>query len=173
LLGPPPALGITAVEKTFAELVGQADLIVVGTIGESQSLQLPGGAIVTRHLVKVSRVVKGEHDPGLPLPVQVLGGQVGDLELNIAGAPTFLVGERVILFIRGNMREAFPFAGVRQGIFKLAWDVVADGERVLDWQRRPVVGFRDGRVVTDAHRPLTDALQLNEFLREIQWALGP
>jgi len=111
------SFAVTPVKKTFGELVSEAEVILVGTIRHTQSLQLPEGPIVTDLTLDILRSVKGESPAGASLVLRILGGKVGDVELVVDGAPSFRPGQTVLLFVRGNMSEMFPFVGVQQGVF--------------------------------------------------------
>jgi len=72
---------------------------------------------VTDLTLDILRSVKGESPAGASLVLRILGGKVGDVELVVDGAPSFRPGQTVLLFVRGNMSEMFPFVGVQQGVF--------------------------------------------------------
>lgn len=164
----PEALGaVVAVEKTFRDLVQQADVIVVGAVADTQGLQLPEGPIVTDVHLDVSMVVKGQAQRRLVL--RLLGGKVGNTELRIEGAPTFSAGQEVLLFVRGNLIEMLPFVGVQQGVFRLASGSSLETRGVFDWRGRPVIGVGNDRVmIGDAgETPMTAAELVREIVREI------
>lgn len=162
---------VTPVKKTFAELVAQADFILVGVISNSQSLQLPEGAIVTDLTLDIRRSVKGDRPAGSSLMLRMLGGKLGDVELVVDGAPALRPGQTVLLFVRGNMSEMFPFVGVQQGVFHVRQDQSAGVERVFDWLGKPVLGIRDGEVSVDQSGTESDAISLDQFIREIEQQL--
>jgi hypothetical protein len=175
LLGLPlPSLAVTAVSRTFGELVSQAELIVVGDIRSTRSSELPEGAIVTDLSLDIARSIKGGSAIGSVLTLRVLGGKIGNTELAIEGAPQLDSGQRVLLFIRGNMTEAFPFVGVHLGVFRLQMDPSSRVDRVFDWRGRPVIAISDEKVsVSDRVGDLDAAVGVDDFIREIQRRLAP
>lgn len=164
---------ITPIKRSFSELVSQAEFIVVGTISQMQSLRLPDGAIVTDLTLGILESMKGDTLPGSILTLRMLGGTVGDTQLLVAGAPQFRPGQTVLLFVRGNTREMFPFVGVQQGVFHVGPAEPPGAAHVLDWLGQPVTGIRDDEVLVDPGGAETTAISVDEFLREIQRRLGP
>ena len=49
----------------------------------------------------------------------MLGGKVGDEELEIQGAPKFAVGDEDILFVRGNGRQFYPLVAIMHGRYPI------------------------------------------------------
>jgi hypothetical protein len=167
LVFPETLEAVVAVDKTFRELVQQADTIVVGAVVDTQSLQLGDGPIVTDVYLDISMVLKGRAERRLVL--RLLGGKVGDIEVRIEGAPTFRAGQEALLFVRGNFIEMLPFVGVQQGVFRLASGSSFEARGVLDWRGRPVVGIENDRVtIGDAGETSMTAGELvREILREM------
>jgi hypothetical protein len=171
---PLPSPAVTAVSRTFVELVSRAELIVVADIRSTRSSQLPEGAIVTDLSLDIARSIKGGSAIGSVLTLRVLGGKVGNTELAIDGAPQLDSGQRVLLFIRGNMTEAFPFVGVHLGVFRLQMDPSSRVDRVFDWRGHPVIALSDEKVsVSDRVGDLDAAVGVDDFIREIQRRLAP
>jgi len=168
-----PASAITPVKKTFADLVGQAEFILVGAISDARSLQLSEGAIVTDLTLDIRQSVKGDRPAGTSLILRVLGGKVGDVELVVDGAPALPPGQTVLLFIRGNMSEMFPFVGVQQGVFRVQRDSPAGIDRVFDWRGNQVTGVRDGEVMVEQSGTGSSAISLADFIRDIERQLRP
>lgn len=167
------AFGVTPAKKTFSELVSEAEVVVVGIVSRTQGLQLAEGPIVTDITLDILRSVKGKSAPGSSLVLRILGGKVGDVELAIGGAPSFRLGQTVLLFVRGNMSEMFPFVGVQQGVFFIRPDGSLGAERVFDWLGRPVSGIRDDEVSLDPGGIETNAVTVESFVREIEQRLRP
>lgn len=167
------SFAITPVGKTFAELVTEADLILVGLITNSQTLQLPEGVIVTDLTLDIERSVKGDRPVRSSLILRTLGGKVGDVELVVEGAPVLRPGHTVLLFVRGNMSEMFPFVGIQQGVFHVRPDQSVGAQRVFDWLGRPVIGIRDDVVLADPSATETKAVSLDQFIHEIEQRLRP
>ena len=162
-----PAVAVSPTPKTFAQLVDEAELIVVGTIERIDGVRLATGPIVSDMTLTAPRVVKALRPAPAPLVVRVLGGTVGGVSMVIPGAPEFRVGETVLLFVRGNFADMFPFVGVQAGVFSVRRDDALGVDRVFDWKGRPVVGIRDGAVAIDAGAANSSAVPLDDFLQAV------
>ena len=165
------ASAVSPVPKTFAQLVSEAELIVVGTVTRVDGVRLPEGLIVSDVALTVLRVAKATEPTPPTVVLRVLGGQVGDAALQVPGAPQFRPGETYLLFVRGNLREIFPFVGVQQGVFSVRRDAALGVERVFDWQGHPVIGLDGGAVTGAAGVPETAALPLDDVLRAVAQVL--
>jgi hypothetical protein len=110
------------------ELIYVADQIVVGEVVEVQArFARDGRAIYTYVDVAVTERLKGQ-PAGETLTVWVLGGEVGDVGLSVAGTPEFDTGEEVVLFLEDTARGP-SVLGWQQGKFALQFDRDR-GERV-------------------------------------------
>jgi hypothetical protein len=106
--GPPPQrLAVIAPESYDGAMIlpsdvddqtARAGLIVVGDVTAVKSRKVTGG-IITDVTLSVERSLKGTAGKSLTFTVE--GGQVGNQRVLVAGVPNFLVGERVLLFLRG------------------------------------------------------------------------
>lgn len=102
--------------KSFRQLVTEADHVFLGTVTAITPERLPSGVIVSHvSLVDVS-AVKGGHPPSV---VTVLGGTIDGQGMRVAGIPEFQLHQRYLLFERGNGRDAYPFVGGTNGVFKV------------------------------------------------------
>ena len=163
------AAAVTPVSKTFSELVSEADLIAVGAVQGTSSSQLPQGIIVTDVTLAILRNLKGPASEGSTVALRMLGGKVGDRELRIPGAPVFQTGQTVVVFVRGNGVEMFPFVGVQQGVFSVRTG--ADGRAyVFDAAGSPVTGVGE-HVDVDASRQ-TPPITLDDFIQAVQTRTG-
>ena len=112
------------------ELIYVADSVVVGEVVDVQArFSRDGGAIFTYVDVAVSEHLKGE-PAGDTLTVWVLGGEVGDVGMAVAGTPEFAVGEQVMLFIEDTVHGP-TILGWQQGKFALRLDTER-GEQVAE-----------------------------------------
>ena len=110
-----PSAATTAVLLTDEQLATSSRVIL---IGEIQSLKSQWDAdhqnIYTYVKVHVSRTLKGELKSE-EVVFKQLGGSVGDDITVIFGAPTYVVGQRVLLFLDtakdGTLRIAHLFQG--------------------------------------------------------------
>ncbi|MCP3974777.1 MAG: hypothetical protein GY720_09815, partial [bacterium] len=118
LLAPSPGSGLTYVMVSDKTLADQADVIV-----EVQILKIdpsPGiGRPVTDYQMAVEHVIRGEVLAS-PLTVRVLGGIGPDgIGLHIYGAPSFVEGQRALLFLRARPDGTFQVGHFMLGAFHL------------------------------------------------------
>ena len=161
------AEAVSPVPKTFQQLVDEAELIVVGTVERVDGARLPEGLIVSDVTLTVLKVAKALRPTPATVVVRMLGGEIGGDSLVVPGAPRFRSGQTVLLFIRGNWHEMFPFVGVQQGVFSVRRDPALGIERVFDWQGRPVLGLGGTAVTGDAGAPESAAMPLDDLLRAV------
>jgi len=113
---------LTIVPRTFTELVGLADWVLIGTVTQvASAVEAKGERIYTYVTLADLEVIKGEwHDTEYVL--RVSGGVVDQRMEVYPGLPQFETGRRYILFIQGNFRDLFPVVGLAQGVFRVEWD---------------------------------------------------
>ena len=113
---------LTAVPRTFAELVGRADWVLIGTVTQiTSAVEAKGTRIYTYVTLADLEVIKGAwHDTEYVL--RVSGGVVDQRGEVYPGLPQFEEGRRYILFIQGNFSALFPVVGLHQGVFRVEWD---------------------------------------------------
>ena len=113
---------LTAVPRTFAELVGLADWVLMGTVTQvTSAVEAKGERIYTYVTLAALEMIKGEwHDTEYVL--RVSGGVVDQRGEVYPGLPQFEVGKRYVLFIQGNFSALFPVVGLHQGVFHVEWD---------------------------------------------------
>ena len=139
-----PALGTVVEHLDFKGLEEYADVVVLGAVvGTHSEWTADAKTIVTLTRIWVQRKLKG--DPGAgDITVTVLGGTVGSHTVRVPGAPSFLVGERVFLFLQRRADGSYGVVSLAQGSFKVHKDP-ATGRDVL--RRDPGAG----------HLPIPDA----------------
>lgn len=102
------------------ELVGQADQIFLGKVVFSESFQRPNGTIGTLHRIEVEQDVRGTAPDEREVMVETLGGRLGELGMRVEGEPSFSLGERVVVFVRGDgSYQAFRPVGMGQGVMRV------------------------------------------------------
>jgi hypothetical protein len=113
---------LTAIPRTFAELVGLADWVFIGTVTQvTSAVEAKGTRIYTYVTLADLEMIKGEwHDSEYVL--RVSGGVVDQRGEVYPGFPQFEAGRRYILFIQGNFSALFPVVGLHQGVFRVEWD---------------------------------------------------
>src|SRR5207248_4291551 len=85
-------------------------------------------AIFTEVTVRVARVYKGAVKPGETVTVRREGGVVDGIGMRVFGAPSFTVGEEVLVFV--ETRGGAPYTvGMTQG--KLHVTTAADGRKLV------------------------------------------
>ena len=124
VLGATPVAHATSVEAMdLGALVRAADHVVVGTVVSTEARYDHLDRIVTDATVRVDERMHGAAPEGSTVIVRRLGGVVGDVGLRIEGEPTFLPGERVLLFARTIASERLlrPI-GMSQGVMPIQRD---------------------------------------------------
>ena len=107
------------IPMSLAEMLAAADTIVVAEAIDTRAEWVTTGAsraIVTRVTFRVTDTLKGVER--LLLPLEFLGGTVGDVGYEVAGVPTFDIGDRAVLFVSGA-RAASAIVGHMQGRFPI------------------------------------------------------
>src|SRR5712691_10541799 len=113
---------LTIVPRTFTELVGLADWVLIGTVTQvTSAVEAKRERIYTYVTLADLEMIKGEwHDSEYVL--RVSGGVVDQRGELYPGLPQFEAGKRYILFIQGNFSALFPVVGLHQGMFRVERD---------------------------------------------------
>lgn len=113
------AHALTVNVPSFTELVAKAELIarteVIGVRSQRQPSPTGQPIIVTIVTFKVEERLKGSSPEQFEFTQ--LGGQVADEGLQIAGLPTWQMGDRDIVFVAGNGKVVCPLVGIPHGRF--------------------------------------------------------
>ena len=170
-----PAFATTVLEKSFPDLVHEADTIVVGTvtaIATEQEHETPITLVTFSDL----DILKGDTNQDT-LTVQMMGGPTLDgRRFHIAGTPDFHLGDQMVVFIVGNETQAVPFVGMWQGVYRVVQDLDR-GDTIATHAGQPLTVLpqrqsADGLVHDEA--PYTvppqrgSALSLETFLEAIE-----
>ena len=140
-----PARATTVIPLSFDEIVTQAGAIaLVETVRVRSDWKTSprGKHIVTHVTFRVDRVIKGQAGPTFEL--ELLGGNIGGLVMDVEGMPQFRVGDRDGLFLSSIPNSASPIVGLFQGRFRLEGDRGAGTERVLTHNGKPFVAASAG-----------------------------
>lgn len=158
------------------DLVTKAELIFEGVVTGAQTRlsdrRDPKDAAIPFTFVtfKIERVFKGSTDTPDSITLRFVGGSVrtGFLRLKerslfVPGVPQFAVGDREILFVRGNGRHVSPLVGWQQGRFRVVQEeVFTDGGREVWLTPEGVLTY--GKVhqvgAPSARRPLGQSKEL-------------
>jgi hypothetical protein len=158
-----PALATTVVQMSDADLAAQAAAVLLGRVTALQShLDTTTGR--SSPTLALEEVVEG---PALPATVTLRqpGGRVGGLHAWVDGSPEFVIGERVLVYVRvthdGTLRVLQLYQG-KLSVFTddLTGDDVAiringGGVRVLAPSRRgPTSPPKDTHRVDDLRRAI-------------------
>lgn len=125
----------TVIAPDFDKMVGSADYIVRAVVKSvtpewRDNPKRPGQRyIASRVELDVREVIKGT--PPQPLVLDLVGGRIGDVELEIDGAPKFAPGEESVLFIRGNGRLIVPLVGIMHGHYPVRRDAKTGRDEIL------------------------------------------
>jgi len=135
---------MVVVKRDFPELVARANQIVIGTVTAITEGDDATGSPSTFVTFSDLSVLKG--DVGSELTLRFAGGGSGRYAVRIPDLPTFVVGERALLFVAGNGRDICPLVGVWQGRFRVRYDADLGLEVVDGHDGRPVRGVQRGEV---------------------------
>ncbi|HEY3447999.1 MAG TPA: hypothetical protein VGK67_16705 [Myxococcales bacterium] len=117
-LGSGAARAAVVLPLSVEELAHRADTVVRGTaLGTRSVRSADGKQIHSVTTVRVDLALKGAP----PIEVDVLspGGTWGRITQSVAGAPRFVPGERVILFLRSAGTRRFRVEGLSLGKFEV------------------------------------------------------
>ncbi len=132
-------LAMSVKQPTFEQLVGRAEQIVRAEVLDTRCVFKGEGAdrrIVTLVKLRVEKVIVGEAPA--EMEIELLGGQVGDEALEVAGMTKFQKGDRDILFVAGNGKLFCPLVAVNHGRFLLVPNEGREGETVARSDARPL-----------------------------------
>ena len=151
--------------RDFAALAREADQVAIGTVTAINSRRTGEREIVTDFRFDQLEIVKGTLPTG-SLTLTMLGGTVGAEALTVAGAPTFQLGVRYLVFVSGNGSAMFPLVGGQQGIFQMRRDAATGVSRVHDYAGRPVI-----RLPGAAGKSAVDLVRVdsNESISEVEF----
>jgi len=172
LLLPAAAVHATVyVSADLGELTTEARAIAYGRVIGLEAQWLEGRrSIETLVTIDVETYVKG--DLGRTVTLRVPGGQMGPYRSVMLGAPTFVEGEQVVVFLAAAGPAIPHLVGLAQGVFRVRTDV-ATGARLVTPEivRMPgAAALEPVRVVRgDASRR---RVPLAAFLQEIRALAG-
>ncbi len=169
ILSAPPAGATVLVPADLTELSRGAAWIVRGTVSQVTPQWADGRRrIETVVTLEVAQVLKG--DRCVRVSFKVPGGDIGRYRSIMLGAPTFRVGEEVILFL-GATAPALPhLLGLGQGVYRIQRDTRTGEGRVIS----PALFASPDRDVTVRRGDLSRrTLSLEEFGGQVRASLVP
>ena len=115
-----PLAASTFVAMDLGELVGASSAVVQGEVLRVESYwEKTGTVIVSEAMVRVEEAVVGE--PHSIVRVRTFGGTVGGYTVEAHGFPTFVQGERVLIFLAPDTEpDLLRVTGYQQGLFRIA-----------------------------------------------------
>ena len=163
-----PTRAAVVTPPSFETLVAAAGDIFLGEVTARASRFERRGAkrlVVTDVTFRTEDVLKGERAALKTLTF--IGGQVGEVRMDVPGIPTFMVGDRDVLFVQRGRGSLMPIVGMFHGRFRVVTGPGGAGLFVANNSRQPInsVGeyARPSRALAAA-RPLA----LTDFLRTIR-----
>lgn len=117
------------VEKlTLDELAAAADSILVGEVNDIVCYQEGEGNVYTLVTLSVERSIKGQAQQ--EAVIRIPGGELNGQTLWVEDAPSFQLGERVVLFLEVT-EGVFSFVGGFQGKFSIRRNNMVSGNILL------------------------------------------
>jgi hypothetical protein len=166
LAASPRAAVVTA--PSFESLVASAGDIFLGQVtARASRLETRGGKrlVVTDVTFRTEDVLKGT--AGALTTLTFVGGQVGDVRMEVPGMPTFMVGDRDVLFVQPGRPALMPIVAMFHGRFRVVTGPGGAGAFVANNSRQPLTGVGDyarPARVTSSVRPV----ELTTFLSAIR-----
>lgn len=117
-----PALASIVEAMSLADLVRASDVVVVARVEGQRARYDEHGRIVTDVSVRIEESMHGRLARSAQATVLRLGGVVGDLGLRVDGEPSYVDGERIVLFARWSGptgHEVLRPVGMSQGVLPI------------------------------------------------------
>lgn len=127
--------GISVVDKSLEQLLKQSDDVIYGVVTDISARYTEGKPSQQIYTFitfsEVQSIKNSEANIQSEFVLRIAGGRIGSRAQVIPGAPKFQLGERYILFVRGNNRLAFPLVGVNQGVLNAVLNKTKRGYRLI------------------------------------------
>jgi len=141
------------------EMANRAEVIALGTVEKVESAWTADGrVIVTTATIEIEKGLKG--GPWRRVSIRTPGGRVGDQTMVASGAPTFLEGERLVVFLeRPGAGTPGRDAGGTRGGPDQARDAISETPfAIVGWNLGKMPVRRDARTDLDiVHDPSRDS----------------
>jgi hypothetical protein len=138
-------------KKSFNDLVVQADMVASGRVLEVTSHPTHDGQYAYTYVtVGELELLQGTYtEPTVTLRKD--GGPLGDgTVLVIPGIPSFQVGEKVVLFVKGNGHQICPLVGCEQGLLRVVEEQESGQDILLTSQGRRIHTIEGGDFVVSS-----------------------
>jgi hypothetical protein len=115
------AVATVMMPMSLEEMSVEAKLVVTGKVLSAQSAwDESHRRIFTYTEIQVVEKIAGDAEPRT-LVIRTMGGEVGDIGMNVSGTPRFATNEEVLVFLRQDPVEAqsYQVIGMSQGKFKV------------------------------------------------------
>jgi hypothetical protein len=123
------ALATVLIPAELGELARDADVVAHGRVISVEARQAEGSRRVERVVtLEVEQSLKGSATELVTFVSP--GGELGRYRTVMVGAPEFLVGEEVVVFLRAGRGRAAHVLGLNQGVFRVA-TLGASGQRLV------------------------------------------
>ena len=113
-----PASATVFLPADFATIVNEASVIVHGRVVEIRSA-LTGPRRTIESVITVTAMESLKGQPGSTVTFRVPNGQVGRYRRVLVGAPEFVEGEEVVLFLQGRAPAMPTPVGLSQGVYRV------------------------------------------------------
>jgi hypothetical protein len=117
-----PAFAVTYLVPSDREMIQRADDIVVVTSVTSTVERTARGGIVTRYILRIEDVLKGERSRGSYLRLTEIGGELGGMTFYASGMPIYVPGRQYLVFTDANAEGEPMTWGLELGQFTLDRD---------------------------------------------------
>jgi hypothetical protein len=129
-----------------ADLVARSMATAIGRVARVEAVAATAGGVRTNVFLTIDDVISGELDGG-EIVLREAGGRLPDGAEHIFGAPSYAVGEQVLVFVEDSADGSLHTAGMAMGKYRIERDrrgaslAVRDADanvRVLDPSARAV-----------------------------------
>jgi hypothetical protein len=151
------ARAATVLGASVEDLALASEAVVRGKV-EARSCRWQGGKIVTDVVIAPTEIWRGV--AAERVTVVVPGGEVGRIGQRVSGAPSFAVGEDVVVFLAAAGDGRFRVAGFAQGKYRVDWEAASP-----DLSDTVVVGG-----VVRAREQVAGGMSLDELRRRVREA---
>lgn len=121
MLAATPAQATVMFKLSTQELTERSKIVVVGKVVKQEVIWIQR-RLWTDTYVRVSSAIKGDRHSGETVVVRQPGGETSTIGMKVAGAATFKLNERVLVFGRPVGPQVYVVVGMAQGKFQISRD---------------------------------------------------